>query len=86
VPRPDLPTADECEKIFHAALGQGDVKGVHAALLILAVQDPRRAEALTRATRTTLSLIEAVDSGRLGITRDDLRDWARGDRDALGEP
>jgi hypothetical protein len=83
VPRPDLPTPDECERIFHAALDKHDVKAVHAALLILAVQDPHRAESLTQATKTTLDLLDAVDSGRLSITRDDLRDWAGGDRDDL---
>lgn len=38
-----LPSPGDCELIFHAALRAGDAKGVEAALIALAVQDPHRA-------------------------------------------
>jgi len=41
-----MPPADECERIFHAALSAGDTRGVEAALVLLAVQNPHRAQAL----------------------------------------
>lgn len=47
-------TADDCERIFHAALGEGDTRGVDAALHILAVKDPRRAQYLMDLTRAAL--------------------------------
>lgn len=47
-------TAEDCERIFHAALGQGDVIGVEAALRILAVKDPHRAQHLIDLTRVAL--------------------------------
>ncbi len=76
VAREDLPGADRCVEIFHAALGAGDEPGVHAALLCLAVQDPHRAQALMDASKTALDLLIAVDAGQFGgITRDDLRAW-----------
>lgn len=79
MPRDDLPSADQCEAIFHAALSAGDVKGVEAALRVLVVQDPRRALDLFETTKTALDLIAAADTGRLGFTRDDLRTWLGGD-------
>ncbi len=80
--RDDLPTADQCEAIFHAALGEGDPDGVEAALRCLVVQDPRRAADLFETAKVSLQLVEAADSGRLGFTRDDLRTWLNGDDDA----
>lgn len=80
--REDLPSVDRCVEIFHAALGAGDTEGVHAALLCLAVQDPRRAQELIDTAKTGLDLIDAVDAGRLGgITRADLRAWVKDDSD-----
>lgn len=44
--RPDLPSAADCETILHAALAARDWRGVEAALLVLTVQDPQRAQLL----------------------------------------
>lgn len=44
--RPDLPSAADCEAIFHAAGAERDWRGVQAALLGLTVQDPQRAQLL----------------------------------------
>lgn len=41
-----LPTAQQAEEIFDAALHAGDARGVDAALRILAVRDPHRAQLL----------------------------------------
>lgn len=49
-----LPSAEQCEEIFHAALSAGDGRGVEAALRLLAVQDPHRAQALLDLTRFAL--------------------------------
>jgi hypothetical protein len=57
----DLPTADQCEQIFHAALKQGDIRGVEAALRILIVHDPYRAERLMDLARMALIIVEGVD-------------------------
>lgn len=81
MPNPQLPTADECERIFRAALGQGDMRGVEAALLILAVQDPRRADTLMKDVKAVLDFVAAVDAGKTQITRADLAGWAGDDRD-----
>jgi len=51
--------ADDCERIFHAALGQGDIAGVEAALRILAVKDPYRAERLMDLTRVALAIVNS---------------------------
>jgi hypothetical protein len=48
-------TAADCERIFHAALTAGDARGAEAALLLLAVRDPGRAQALLDVTRFTLA-------------------------------
>lgn len=55
-------TADDCETIFHAALGKGDVKGVDYALRLLTTKDPRRAQRLFDATRTALDIAKAGPS------------------------
>lgn len=47
-------TADDCERIFHAALKAGDTRGVEAALTVLAVRDPHRAQELFDLTRAAL--------------------------------
>lgn len=52
----DLPTSDECEEVFHAALRAGDPQGVYSALIVMSIQDPARAQHLATlldlATRT----------------------------------
>lgn len=50
-------SADDVERIFHSALTDGDTRGVEAALRLLAVKDPRRAQQLLDATRTALSIV-----------------------------
>lgn len=49
-------TAAQCEQFFHAALSAGDARGVEAALKLLAVRDPHRAQHLLDATRLALRL------------------------------
>jgi hypothetical protein len=51
-----LPNPGDCELIFHAALRAGDAKGVEAALIALAVQDPRRAQDLYDLLKIALHL------------------------------
>jgi hypothetical protein len=46
---------DTLERIFHAAVRDSDVEGVGAALRLLAVVDPRRAERLHGALRYALA-------------------------------
>lgn len=58
--RTDLPDADTCERIFHAALSEGDTEGVEAALRLLIVQDPRRATALWDELKTALAIRRMV--------------------------
>lgn len=52
-------TPDQCEEIYHAALGAGDIRGVEAALTVMAVQDPHRAQRLMDLTRMALIVAEA---------------------------
>jgi hypothetical protein len=54
----DLPTADQCEQVFHAALGQGDTAGWSNSLRILIVHDPHRAERLIDLARVALGVAE----------------------------
>ena len=42
------------ELLFHAALGDGDTRGVEAALRLLAVADPHRCRELIDLTRMAL--------------------------------
>jgi hypothetical protein len=49
-------TADQCEEIFHAALSAGDARGAEAALTVMAVRDPHRAQELLDLTRVALHL------------------------------
>lgn len=55
----DLPTADQLEEVFHAALRAGDAKDVDAALRLMAVQDPHRAELLLDMLQLALQLAGA---------------------------
>jgi hypothetical protein len=55
-----LPDADTCEEIFHAAITAGDAKGVEAALMLMAVQDPDRAARLLETIRLAL-LIDKIN-------------------------
>lgn len=55
--------ADTCERIFHAALAAGDIKGVEAALTLMAPQDPHRAQHLMDALRMGLVVREAAEPG-----------------------
>jgi hypothetical protein len=41
-----LPSPADLEVAFHAALTAGDAKGVEAALMLMAPQDPQRAQML----------------------------------------
>lgn len=56
-------TAAHCEEIFHAALKAGDARGVEAALMLLAVRDPYRAQHLLDCTRFALDVARAGTSG-----------------------
>jgi hypothetical protein len=53
--RPEF-TADQCEEILHTALSAGDARGVEAALTVMAVRDPHRAQALLDLTQVALHL------------------------------
>jgi hypothetical protein len=57
-PGPDINslTADDCEQMFHASLRNGDTRGVDAALRLLAVRDPHRAQDLLDLTRMALTI------------------------------
>ena len=56
VETPGIPDAATCERIVHAALAGGDMRGVEAALLLMAPQDPRRAQELIDAMQMGLIL------------------------------
>lgn len=60
--RPELPSAEQCEQIFHAALKAHDMEGVVTALCILAVQDPHRASDLLEMLNLGLWLSDQRDS------------------------
>jgi len=51
-----LPDADTLELVFHAALRAGDTKGIEAALRLLTIQDPARAEELFKLLRVALAI------------------------------
>jgi hypothetical protein len=57
-------TADELEWMFRSALRDGDIRGVEAALTVMAGQDPRRAQRLFDETRAALAVIQ--DPGSTG--------------------
>lgn len=54
-------TGESLERVMHAALEQGDVKGVHAALSVMATVDPRRAERLLSTLRSALAIARIGD-------------------------
>jgi uridine phosphorylase len=56
------PTPDQLEQVFHAALKEGDARGVGAALRLMAVQDPGRAQRLADALDTALKIACEVTS------------------------
>jgi hypothetical protein len=47
---------DTLEKIFHAALSQGDTRGVEAALTLMAVCDPHRTRKIINELRDALAV------------------------------
>ena len=49
-------TPDVCERIIHSALEAGDVKAVHAALILMAPQDPDRAQMLVDTLKLGIAL------------------------------
>lgn len=51
------------ERVFHAALTDGDVRGVEAALRVLAVRDPERAQRLYDDLKFALRMAEIVGVG-----------------------
>lgn len=63
-------TAGHCEDIFHAALKAGDARGVEAALMLLAVRDPHRAQVLLDITRFALDVARSSSgSAEAGAAR-----------------
>lgn len=69
-------TATQCEEIFHAALSKGDAKGVEAALILLAVRDPHRAQVLLNSVRAALIIAtdpEAAAVARAGLAEGDAQ-------------
>ncbi|MEV1315473.1 hypothetical protein AB0J14_05230 [Micromonospora arborensis] len=50
--------ADTCEQIFHDALAAGNIKGVEAALTVMAPQDPHRAQGLLDTLSLGLALTD----------------------------
>lgn len=54
--------ADTCERIFYAALKEGDIKGVEAALRVMAPQDPQRAQRLLDSLRDALAIRNGAGS------------------------
>lgn len=55
------PTPGDLEIVFHMALRAGDAKGVEAALRLLAVQDPARAQMLFDLLKTALHIAQATN-------------------------
>jgi hypothetical protein len=49
-------SAAQCEDLFNAALAEGDARGVEAALTLLAVRDPHRAQVLLNSVRLALAV------------------------------
>lgn len=56
-------TADELETMFHAALADGDVRGVEAALSLLARVDAHRASDLYDALKVGVALAQEARGG-----------------------
>ena len=57
----ERPTPDELERVFRAAVSDGDAQGVDAALRLMAVQDPHRAQRLLDALDGALTIAHAVE-------------------------
>lgn len=49
---------ETCERIFYAALKAGDARGVEAALMVMAPQDPDRAQVLLDSVRLGLAIAQ----------------------------
>ena len=58
--RTDLPTADQLEDVFHAALKASDLDGVMAALEVMARVDPHRAGRLMEDLQTAVHLAKRL--------------------------
>ncbi len=61
-PPSDLPTADQLSDVVIVALNVGDMESVVAALRVMAVVDPRRAD----------EMLSAIELG-LAMRREDIR-------------
>lgn len=59
---PEL-TADDCVRIFHAALAAGDIRGVEAALTVLAVRDPHCARELHEGLELAMEIARGQNDG-----------------------
>lgn len=59
----NVPTTDSCERIFYAALEAGDAQGVYSALMLMAPQDPHRAQRLVDALRFALATRQQLQTG-----------------------
>jgi hypothetical protein len=66
IDKADLPTAEQCEQIFLAAVEQGDARGVDASLRILCIHDPHRAGELFETLRLGLKLADLAHELGLG--------------------
>lgn len=56
----DLPTADQLEAVFHAALKESDLDGVMAALQVMTRVDPHRAGRLMDDLQTAVHLAKRL--------------------------
>lgn len=65
-------TADEWEQVFHATLNAGDLQGAEAALRVLAIKDPHRAQHLMDLTRMALTLVGEGDAVAEPLTDEQL--------------
>lgn len=57
-----MPTGDQLEQVFHAALTAGDAEGVEAALTVMVGVDPRRAERLYDDLRTAVRVAPFIEA------------------------
>lgn len=60
-------SAGDCELMIHAALREGDVRGVVAALRLLVSKDVHRAQLLFDVVSTAVSLAKQGPQGRAGV-------------------
>lgn len=51
--------ATTCERLFHAALAAGDIRGVEAAVTVMTPQDPHRAGELLDMLRMAAALADS---------------------------